>query len=43
MQVMTTKAKDETKIAQEGIREDYGIKMEIPYESNILETEVIFL
>ena len=40
---MPTKAKGETKIVQEGIRENQGIKMGISYDSNILETEVIFL
>ena len=42
MQVVPTKAKGETKIAQKVIREDQGIKMGISYESNILKTEVIF-
>ena len=40
---MPTKAKGEAKIAQEGIRENQGIKMGICYDSNILETEVMFL
>ena len=40
---MPTKGKDVKKIVQEGIREDLKIKMGISLESNILETEVIFL
>ena len=43
MQLMPIRAKGENKIAQEGIRDDQRIKMGISYESNILETEVMFL